>query len=150
MNGITIPYGFTGIFTPPADVVGVLNPKSPVMNVPATGFWDPTTKLPAYPQFVTSEGQQIGSEFFKFGTYVGPFGVKPGAAGCGFLSDPFDQEKDYGKPNFFSTNVSAENGWNPIVGQPVVVLPAPGNVGQNKGAVGNQIKALVDTLVGMP
>lgn len=149
MNGFAIPYGFVGTYVPPVEA-GVLNSKSPVMNVPAVGFWDPTTKQNAFPQFVTDKGQQIGSEFFPFGTYVGPPNAKSGSAGCGFLSDPFDQGKDYGKPNIFDMSVTSVDGWKPIVGQPLWALTAPKTAGQSKAAIGAQINELVSTLVNMP
>lgn len=83
LAGAVIPDAFVGSWTPDPNVYG--NLLSGPINVTSEFWTGDTSGAPAYPQFATDKGQQIGNLFFLYGTYGGPPSVTPGSSACGFL-----------------------------------------------------------------
>jgi hypothetical protein len=78
-----MPYGFLGTWTP--SEYGTL--ISPPIVVTAAAWPAGVPNQPICPQFATTLGQQIGAQFFLYGTFMGPTIADPPAGACGFLQN---------------------------------------------------------------
>jgi hypothetical protein len=119
LPGAQIPYKFIGTWVPPA-AYGIL--ISPPIVVTAAAWPDGGPTSPAFPQFATTTGQQIGTEFYFYGTYLS-------APSPGYLGNNWDQSNRYGAPvgsmMTFVPNVEALNDWQQS-GYSVTVGTPPG------------------------
>jgi hypothetical protein len=79
-----MPYGFLGTWFPPSEYGTLISPS---IVVDATAWPSGVPAQPIAPQFATNLGQQIGAQFFLYGTFMGPTIANPPAGACGFLQD---------------------------------------------------------------
>jgi hypothetical protein len=79
-----MPYGYLGTWTPPASYGTLI---SPPIIVDASAWPAGIPNQAICPQFATDIGQQIGAQFFLYGTFVGPSSPNPNPAACGFLEN---------------------------------------------------------------